>query len=88
MTLNYLKPKCSLDNGLVAITKDKLVYGMLDFLHKGRTAKVYMEHVGGVKLIESKVGRSIGSLPHGLGPAIVDSQPQVEVYDLDSGPQV
>lgn len=43
MSFYYKKPKCNLDNGLVPIITDKDAYG--------RTAIVYLEHVGGVNLI-------------------------------------
>ncbi|KAH7840726.1 hypothetical protein Vadar_020739 [Vaccinium darrowii] len=73
--LYYKKPNCTFDNGLVKINSDKEAYGMLDFLHTGRIAKVYLEHIGGVKFIGSQDGSSIG-------------QSNVEVFYLDLEPIV
>ncbi|KAH7844546.1 hypothetical protein Vadar_029198 [Vaccinium darrowii] len=73
--LYHKKPNCTFDNGLVKINSDKEAYGMLDFLHTGRIAKVYLEHIGGVTFIGSQDGSSIG-------------QSNVEVFDLDLEPIV
>lgn len=64
----FKKSKCNLDNGLVPITTDKDAYGMMELLHKDRTVIVYLEHVGGVNLIESQTSSS------NLGPTTVALQ--------------
>ncbi|KAH7841102.1 hypothetical protein Vadar_025611 [Vaccinium darrowii] len=51
----FKKPRCTLDNGLVPLISDNDAYGMTQGLDKDRIAVVFVEHRGGVKLIESQV---------------------------------
>ncbi|KAH7865423.1 hypothetical protein Vadar_006481 [Vaccinium darrowii] len=54
----FKKPKRTLDNGLVPLISDKDAYGMTQGLDKDRITVMFVEHIGGVKLVESQVGSS------------------------------
>lgn len=81
VTFYYKKPGFSLDKGLVPFNTDEEVRGMLDFLHKNRVAKVYLDHEG-ESLLQSQVGSSNWSATHQRNP---HSQSEVEVCDLSLG---
>ncbi|XP_058216534.1 uncharacterized protein LOC131327411 [Rhododendron vialii] len=77
----YKKRGFSLDKGLVPFSTDKEAIKMLDFLHKDRVAKVYLDHKGGETLLESQVGSSNIIAAHQRDPHLEELS-EVEVCDL------
>ncbi|KAF7112650.1 hypothetical protein RHSIM_RhsimUnG0208000 [Rhododendron simsii] len=77
----YKKPGFSLDEGLVPFSTDKEVVKMLDFLHKDRVAKVYLDHEGGETLLKSQVGSSNIIAAHQSDPHL-EKLSEVEICDL------
>ncbi|KAF7140979.1 hypothetical protein RHSIM_Rhsim06G0098100 [Rhododendron simsii] len=84
-TFHDLHPDYILMLEMEAMAQDlgtnKEVVKMLDFLHKDRVAKVYLDHEGGETLLESQVGSSNIIAPHQSDPHL-EKLFEVEVCDL------
>ncbi|KAH7845309.1 hypothetical protein Vadar_000555 [Vaccinium darrowii] len=90
MAFYYKLPGLNLDIGLVHITSDKIAYEMSKFLNNNRTMVMYLEEVGGVKVVDSQLGSSSMNAACDMGPdfGLQDIGPDFGLEDVDFGPAI
>ncbi|KAH7859957.1 hypothetical protein Vadar_007508 [Vaccinium darrowii] len=58
VVIHFRVPGLNLDVGLVQIRGDAEVISLITALPSSRTGELYLEHIGGVKLVDSQIGSS------------------------------